>query len=88
MKTITQSNPVQLSTSVSGYGKLNNHLIQPMIAGFLGFSVILVLIFFIDLLSYNIGLNEKSKFDFLDLYLAGIGFVLRFTEVLLRSIFG
>ena len=47
MKTITQSNPVQLSTSISGYRKLNHHLIHPVIAGFLGFSVILMIIYFI-----------------------------------------
>ena len=88
MKTITQSNPVQLSTSISGYRKLNHHLIHPVIAGFLGFSVILMIIYFINIFLYIIGSNQKSQLDFLALSLAGVGFVLQFSESLLRSFSG
>lgn len=88
MKTITQSRPVQLSTSFSNYRKLNDHLIQPIKAGFIGFLVILMIIFFINLLLYIMGSGEKSKLDFLDLSLSGVGFVLQFSESLLRSISG
>jgi hypothetical protein len=88
MKTITQSNSVQISRSLSSYRKLNNHIIQPIKAGFIGFMVVLMIIFFIDLLSYIMTSGEKSKLDLLDLSLGGVGFVLQFCESLLRSFSG
>lgn len=85
MKTITQSSPVQITTSIPEIKKLNEHLIKPLKAGFLGFATILMIIFFINLLSYIIGTNEKFGMDVLDLLLAGVGFFLQLTGTLLKS---
>ena len=85
MKTLVQSNPAQVSTSILGSRKLTNYLIQPLKAGFLGFSTVLLVIFFINLLSFVIGTNEKFGLDVLDLLLAGVGFFLQMTGTLLRS---
>jgi hypothetical protein len=88
MKTIAQSNPVQLSKSIAVYKKLNDHLIKPIKAGFIGFSVILMIIFFFNLLLYVMTYNRNSKIDYLDFSLAGVGFVLQFSESLLKSLTG
>lgn len=85
MKTLAQSNPVQVSTSILGSRKLTNHLIKPLKAGFLGFATIMMIIFFINIFSYVIGSNEKFGLDILDLLLAGVGFFLQLTGTLLKS---
>lgn len=85
METIIQTHPEQLSRSVSDYRRLNDYLIKPIKAGFMGFLAILMIIVFINLLLYIIGTDEKSILDFLDLSFAGVGFVLKFAENLLRS---
>ena len=85
MKTLIQSNRVQVTTSVSDYRKLNSHLIQSLKAGFVGFATIMMIIFFINLLSFVIGTNEKFGLDFIDLLLAGVGFILQMTGTLLKS---
>ena len=85
MKTLVQSNLAQVSTSILGSRKLANYLIQPLKAGFLGFSTVLMIIFFINLLSFAIGTNEKFGLDVLDLLLAGVGFFLQLTGTLLKS---
>ena len=85
MKTIAETSPVQISTSITNFSKLDSILIKPMKAGFLGFITILMLLFFINLLSFIVGSNEKFGLDIIDLLLAGVGFVLQTTCTLLKS---
>jgi hypothetical protein len=85
MKTLVQSNPAQITTSILGSRKLTNHIIKPLKSGFLGFTTIMMIIFFINLISYMIGSNEKFGLDVLDLLLAGVGFFLQMTSTLLKS---
>lgn len=82
MKSIIQSAPIQIKTSVPGFGKLNDHLVKTLKAGFSGFATILLIIFFIKLLSYIIS-NEEFRMDFLDLLLAGLGFFLQMTHTII-----
>ena len=51
MKTITQSSPIQNTTSIAEYRKLNHYLIKQLKAGFFGFTTILMIIFFMNLIS-------------------------------------
>ena len=74
MKTITQSSQIQITASIPEIRKINEHLFKPLKAGF-----------FINLLSYVIGTNEKFGMDVLDLLLAGVGFFLQLTGTLLKS---
>jgi len=85
METIKQSSPIQNATSTPNYGKLNNHLIKPLKTGFLGFTTILMIIFFLNLISFVIGSNEKFGMDFLDFHLAGVGFVLQMTRTSIKN---
>jgi len=85
MKTLTQLNPVQITASVPRFVKLNTYLVRPLKAGFAGFATILMILFFINLLSYAAGSAEKFGMDYLDLLLAGVGFVLQTTGTLLKS---
>ena len=84
MKTIAQSNPVQIATSIPEHRKLNDYFIKPLKAGFLGFTTILMIIFFINLLSFVVGSNEKFGLDIMDLLLAGVGFVLQMLSSLFK----
>lgn len=85
MKTLTHTGPVQITSAVPAYKKINNYLVKPIKAGFLGFAAILMIIFFINLLSYVMGSTEKFGMDYLDLLLAGVGFFLQMTSALLKS---
>jgi hypothetical protein len=85
MKTLVQMIPVSIITSVSGFRRLNDRFVEPLKAGFLGFAIILLIIFFINLLSYLTGSNEKFGMDFLDLLLAGLGFLLQMTGAILKN---
>lgn len=85
MKTITETNSVQIATSIPNFSKLNTILIKPLKAGFLGFATIMMLLFFINLLSFVVGSNEKFGLDIIDLLLAGVGFVLQTTGTMLKS---
>jgi hypothetical protein len=44
-----------------------------------------MIIFFLNLISFVIGSNEKFGMDFLDLQLAGVGFVLQVTSTSLKN---
>ena len=85
MKTFVQMIPVSITTSVSGFKKLNDLFVKPLKAGFLGFAIILLIIFLINLLSYITGSNEKFGMDFSDLLLAGLGFLLQMTGAILKN---
>lgn len=85
MKTLAQYNPTPITTSVPRFIRLNTYLIRPLKAGFVGFATILMILFFINLLSYAAGSAEKFGMDYLDLLLAGVGFVLQTTGTLLKS---
>ena len=85
MDTIKQSSSVQKTVSTPYYGKINSHLIKPLKAGLLGFTAILVIIFFMNLISFIIGSNWKIGVDSLDFQLAGVGFVLQVTRSSLKN---
>ena len=86
MKIITQSGLVQNTRSISEQSKLDNNLIKPLKAGFSGFTTILMIIFFMKLIHFILGYNEKFGMNILDLLLAGIGFVLQMTRTSLKNI--
>ena len=85
MKTIIKSSPVHNSTSIPDFKKLNNHLVKPLKSGFLGFIAILIILFFINLISFITGTNEKFGMDSLDFLLAGAGFTLQMTGTLVKG---
>jgi hypothetical protein len=85
MKTKTQSNSVKNTTAIPNYRKLNNHLVKPLKSGFFGFTIILMIIIIINLLSFLIGSKEKFGLDFIDFQLAGVGFVLQVTGTSLKN---
>lgn len=85
MKTITQRGQVQISASIPEIRKINERLLRPLKAGFLGFTTILMIIFFINLFSYILGTTEKFGMDVLDLLLAAVGFLLQSTGALIKS---
>ena len=85
LKTKIKSSRVHILTSVLCRRKLNNHLIKPLKAGFGGFTTILMIIFFLNVVTVVIGANKKFGMDSLDFLIAGIGFVLQMTYSLLKS---
>jgi len=85
MKIIRHSTPVQITVSVPGFRIINDHVMKSLKAGFSGSATILLIIFFIKLLSYIIS-NEEFRMDFLDLFLAGLGFFLQMTGTLLKCL--
>ena len=85
MKTLAETNSVQITTSIPNFSKLNSILIKPLKAGFLGFATIMMLLFFINLLSFVVGSSEKFGLDLIDLLLAGVGFALQTAGTLLKS---
>lgn len=85
MKAISQSRPVQITTPITNTKKLNDYIMKPLKAGFLGFATILMILFFLNLLSYVIGMNERFGMDVMDMMLAGVGFFLQLTGTLLKS---
>lgn len=85
MKTMTQANPVQISTTIDGIKKSNGNIINALKAGFRGFTITIMLLFFINLLSYIIGSDETFGMDIIDLSLAFLGFVLQLTSSVLRN---
>jgi len=84
MKTIAQTRPVPMTTSLHNNAKINDYLLKPLKAGTIGFVTILMLLFFVNLLSVVIGINEKFGMDFLDMLLAGVGFLLQMSGTLLK----
>ena len=86
MKIITQSGLVQNTSSIPEQSKFNNYLVKPLKTGFSGFTTILMIIFFMKLIHFILGYNEKFGMDILDLLLAGIGFVLQMTQTSLKNI--
>ena len=85
MKTLTHSNPIQITTSIPKFAKVNMYILKPLKAGFIGFATILMILFFINLFSYISGSAEKFGMDHLDLLLAGAGFLLQTAGTLLKS---
>ncbi len=85
MKTITHSSPIRIATPISGFKKLNDYLVKPLKAGFLGFTTILMIIFFINLLSLITGANKQFTMDYLDMLLAGVGFLLQMIGSVLKN---
>jgi hypothetical protein len=86
METLTKFISPYFTTSIPGFKKLNDHLFNPLIAGFLGFTTILVIIFFTNLLSFFIGSDEKFGIDYLDFLLAGGGFFSQMMSTLFKSL--
>ncbi len=85
METLTKSITAYITTSIPGFRKLNNYLFNPLIAGFLGFTTFLMIIFFMQFLYFIIGSNQKIGMDYLDFLLAGFGFFLQMTGALIKS---
>ena len=85
MKTMTQANPVQISTTIDGIKKSNSFIVKSLKAGFRGFTITIMLLFFINLLSYVIGSDESYGMDIMDLSLAGLGFALQMTSTFLKN---
>lgn len=85
MKTLTHSNSVQISASLTETKKINSYVFKPIKAGFLGFATIMMLIFFINLISFVVGSTENFGLDIIDLLLAGVGFILQLSSTLLKS---
>ena len=86
MKIIKQSGLIQNTSSIPEQSKLNNYLVKPLKGGFSGLTTILMIIFFMKLIHFILGYNEKFGMDILDLLLAGIGFVLQMTHTSLKNI--
>jgi len=85
MKSKKQTNPDENTTAILDYRTLNNHLIMPLKAGFFGFTIILIVIFFLNFISFINDSNEKFGMDFLDFQLAGVGFFLQVTNTSLKN---
>ena len=85
MKTLTQSNTIQITTSIQKFTKVNMYILKPLKAGFAGFATILMILFFINLFYYISGSAEKFGMDYLDLLLAAAGFLLQTSSTLLKS---
>jgi len=85
MKTIINSIPIYITNSIQGFRKPNNQIAKPLKAGFLGFIAILLILFFLNLISFITGTNEKFGMDSLDFLLAGTGFVLKMTGTLVKG---
>ncbi len=85
METLTKSIAAYITTSIPGFSKLNNHFFNPLIAGFLGFTAFLMIIFFMHLLSFIVGANKNLGFDLLDYLFSGFGFFLQMTSALIKS---
>ena len=86
MKTIAQTNQLVIEKKENKYKKLNNHFVKPTQAGLRGFVTILLLIFFIHLVSYVLGNNKKLGLDFIDLQLAGMGFLLQLSKNVIQNL--
>jgi hypothetical protein len=84
METFTKSISSYIITSIPGFNKLNDHLFNATISGFLGFTAFLMIIFIMHVLLFVIG-TEKLGMDFLDFLLAGFGFFLQMTGSLIKS---
>lgn len=85
MKTAAQTNSVRLASSLGGIKKIDVFVFKPLKAGFKGFTITIMLLFIINLISYTIGNQEVFKMDILDLFLAGLGFGLQTFSTLLRN---
>jgi hypothetical protein len=85
METFTKSISSYIITSIPGFNKLNDHLFNATISGFLGFTAFLMTIFIMHVLLFVLGTNEKLGMDFLDFLLAGFGFFLQMTGSLIKS---
>lgn len=82
---MTQANPVQISTTIDAIKKSNGYIIKSLKAGFRGFTITIMLLFFINLLSYIISSDKTFGMDIIDLFLAGLGFVLQMTSTILKN---
>jgi len=85
LRTKIKSSPGHNKTSAPCFRIPNTEIVKSLKAGFLAFSAILLIIFFINLISFFIGSNEKFGMDSLDFLLAGTGFVLQMTGTLVKS---
>lgn len=85
MKTIAQSNAIKTNFINTNRIRIKEYLIKPFIAGFLGFATILIVLFFINMLSFIFGSAEHFGMDLMDMLLAGVGFFLQLSGALLKS---
>lgn len=85
MKTIAQSNAIKTNFINTNNQKVKEYLVKPFKAGILGFTTILIVLFFINLLSFIFGSAEHFRMDLVDMLLGGVGFLLQLSGALLKS---
>ncbi|NWF88163.1 MAG: hypothetical protein HXY50_01740 [Ignavibacteriaceae bacterium] len=85
MKTMTQTNPIPITSSIEGAKKFDTFVFKPLRAGFKGFTITMMLLLVINLLSYAIGSEKTFGMDALDLGLAGLGFILQTLSSLFKN---
>ncbi len=85
MKAIAHSNAIKTNYIKTNRQKVKEYLVKPIKAGFLGFATILMVLFFINLLSFIFGTVEHFGMDLLDMMLAAVGFILQLSGTLLKS---
>ena len=84
MKKLVQIDLTQISTSKYRDEKLYLYLFKPLKAGVLGFSIIILILFFGDFFCSICGIQRLSLNGF-DVLLACIGFLLKFGENFLKN---
>jgi hypothetical protein len=84
MKKLAHIVLTQISTTKYSDEKLYLYLFSPLKAGVLGFSIIMIILFFGDFLCSSFGIQRLTLNGF-DVLLAGIGFLLKFGENLLKN---
>lgn len=84
MKSISHSSSIRVSSGVSETTKFTQYFIQPIKAGFFGFATVMMIVFFINLLSYVVGSRMAFGLDFIDLLLAATGFILQMLGAILK----
>jgi uncharacterized membrane protein YkgB len=86
METITNTETLQFANANVKSKKIEIYIFRPFKAGLIGFATILSLISFINLLSYLTTATETFAMDYIDILLAGVGFLLQMTGTLLKSL--
>lgn len=87
MKTLTRIIFGGISKKAYNYEKLNLYLFRPLKGGVFGFSTIMIILFVCDIFSSLLGFGNITL-NTIDIVLAGVGFVLKFSEDLLKNFGG
>ena len=87
MKTLTRTIFNGISQNFYRNEKLSLYFLSPLKAGFFGFSTIMIILFICDIFSSVLGIGSIAL-NGIDIVLAGVGFVLKFGEHLLKNFGG